>query len=62
MVTNQRECSRLEQRYGIKSLMAEKGKLYEIYRRMYDTYREACFSPKNLSEWTKYRFVTMSPN
>ena len=40
----QTKCSRLEQRSVIKSLVAEKWKLCEIYRKMCDMYGEACFS------------------
>ena len=36
----------IEQRSFIKYLLAEKGKPCEIYRRMYDLYREAFFSQK----------------
>ena len=36
----------LEQRSVIKFLVAEKSKLCEIYKRMGDAYREACFSQK----------------
>ena len=41
------ECFKLVQRYVIKSLVAEKCKLCEIYERMYDVYGEVCFS-KNI--------------
>ena len=40
MVVNQTECSRLV----IKSLVAEKYKPCEIYRRMCDVYGKACFN------------------
>ena len=49
MVANQTEYSRLEQRSVIKYLVTEKYKLYEIYRRMWDVYGEACFSPKKFT-------------
>ena len=48
MLANQTECSRLEQRFGIKFLMAGKGKTYEIYRRMYKVYGKTYFSKKCL--------------
>ena len=48
MAANQTECFRLEQRSVIKFLMAEKYKLYEIYWRMSDVYREACLNQKNV--------------
>ena len=34
----------LEQKFIIKFLVVEKGKLYEIYRKMCDVYKKACFS------------------
>ena len=37
-MSNQTECSRLEQRSVIKFLVAEKCKPCEIYRRIYDVY------------------------
>ena len=40
------ECNRLEKKSVIKFLVAENCKLCEIYRRMCDAYREACFSQK----------------
>ena len=46
MVSNQTECSRFEQRYVIKFSVSEKYKPCEIYRRISDVYREACFSLK----------------
>ena len=46
MVANQTECFRLEQKPAIKFLVAEKCKPYEIYRRMFNEYREASFSLK----------------
>ena len=39
-----------EQRSVIKSLVIKGWKSYEIYKRMYDVYGEACFSSK---EWAK---------
>ena len=47
-----------EQRSFIKYLLVEKCKPCEIYRRMYDLYREAYFSQRNLHKWVKHRFAT----
>ena len=45
MATNQ--CSKLDQKSCLfVFFMAEKCKPYEIYKRMCDVYREACFSKK----------------
>ena len=44
MTPNQIEYSRLEQRFGIKNMVAEKYKPYEIYKRMRYVYGEACLS------------------
>ena len=44
MSTNQKEITRLEQRSVIKVLVVDKNKLCEVYRRMCDLYKEACFS------------------
>ena len=41
------KCSRLEQKSVFKFLIAGKCKQCEIYRRMYDMYRKACFSQKS---------------
>ena len=46
LVENQTEFPRLEQRSVIKVLVAEEWKPWEIYRRMCDVFREACFSQK----------------
>ena len=46
MVANQIVYSSLEQRSVLKFLLFEKGKLCEIYRRIFDLYGEACFSQK----------------
>ena len=48
MVANQTEYSRLEQQSVIKSLVVEKYKLCEIYRRICDVYSETCFNKKNV--------------
>ena len=48
MAENQIECSKLKQRSVIKFLVAEKCKPREIYTRMCDVDREACFSQKCL--------------
>ena len=52
--------TRLEQRSVIKSLVADKCKPYDIFRRMSDMYREVCFSQKKLYLWARYGFATMS--
>ena len=55
MPANQTECSRLEQRSVIKFLQAKKFKSCEIYRRIYDAYREAYVSKKkNIYRWVKF--------
>ena len=46
MVSNQAEYSKLEKRFVIKVLGAEKCKSCEIYRRMCDVYEEARFCRK----------------
>ena len=46
MATNQAEYSKLEQRSVKIFLLAEKYKPCEIYLRICDVYREACFSQK----------------
>ena len=56
MVANQKECSRF-QRSVIKILVAEKSKLCEIYRRMCDVSREACFSKKKKRKKKKKMFT-----
>ena len=48
----------IEQRSFIKYLLAEKSKPCEIYRRMYDLYREAYFSQKYLYKWAKHGLAT----
>ena len=48
MVVNQIECSKLDQRYVVIFLEAEKCKPCEIYRRMCDVYEKGCFIPKSL--------------
>ena len=53
MVANQTKCSRLEQRFVIKFLLAEKCKPCEIYGRKCDVYGEAYFSRKNVYKWDK---------
>ena len=50
----------IEQRSFIKYLLAEKCKLCEIYRRMCEGYREACFSQKKLYKWDKHGFATIN--
>ena len=47
-MANQTECSRLEQRSVINYLVAEKYKLWEIYKIKCGVYEEACFSYKYL--------------
>ena len=44
MDANQTQCSKLEQRFVIKFLVAEKYKPCEIYKRMCDVNGEVCFS------------------
>ena len=46
-------CSRIEQRSVIEFLVAEQGKTSEIFRRMFDVYKEACFNQKNVYKWAK---------
>ncbi len=48
----------IEQRSFIKYLLAEKCKPCEIYRRVFDVFREECFSQKNLYTWAKQGFAT----
>ena len=46
----------------IKFLVGEKCKSCEIYRRMYDVYRETCFSflkKKKVYKWAKNKFAIM---
>ena len=59
-MANQTEYSRLEQRSLMKFLVAEKCKPYEIYKRIYDVYGEACFNQINVYQWIKHGFVTMN--
>ena len=58
MAASQRESSSLEQRSVINFLVAEKCNPCEIYKRMCDAYREACFSQENVYKWIKW-FITM---
>ena len=60
MGANQIECYTLKQKSIFKFLIAEKYKPCEIYRRVDDVCREACFSQKTLYKWAKHRFVTTS--
>ena len=53
MVANQTELSSLDQRSVFKSLVAEKCKLCEIYRRMCNVYGEACFSLWNFEDFLR---------
>ena len=53
-----KQSSRLEKRYAIKFLLADKCKPCEIYWRLY-MYREACFSQKNVNKSAK-PFTIMS--
>ena len=46
MATNQTTSSKLEQRSVTKCLVAEKCKLRQMYRRIFDVYIETCFSQK----------------
>ena len=49
MVSNQTECSSIEQSSFLKYLVASRYKPWEIYRKMCDLYREACFSQNILT-------------
>ena len=51
MAANQTECFKLEQRSVIKSLVAEKCKPCEIYRRICNVYREASSYQKIYTNW-----------
>ena len=53
MVVNQTQCSKLELRPVIKSLVAEKCKLCEIYLTICDVFVEARVSYRNVSRWDK---------
>ena len=46
MVANRAEYSKLEQKSVIKVLVAEKCKPWEIYKKLWDVYRETSFSKK----------------
>ena len=46
----------------IKSLVVEKCKLYEIYKKICDMHREAFFRQKDIYKQAKYRFVNMNPS
>ena len=48
MAANQ--CSWLEQRSVIKFLVTDKCKLYEINRKMYGVYADACFCKKKINK------------
>ena len=61
MVENQIECFKLKQRSVIKLLVAEKGKQFEIYRRMCGVYEKESFSKKKIVyKWTKNGLVASS--
>ena len=60
MKVNQTEYSWLEQRSVIKFLEVEKYIRYEIYTRMFDVYKEACFSQKSIYKWIRRGFATTS--
>ena len=62
MVANQTESTRLEQRLIIKFLVAGKNKPCEIYRRMCDVCKEACFNKKNFYKLAKCGFAIMILN
>ena len=57
---NQTDYSRLELGSVIKSLIVDKCKTCEIYRRMCEMYREACFSQNIVHKWAKNGFATTS--
>ena len=60
MAANQKEFSWLEQRSVMKVLLAEKCKPCEIYRKMCDVYKEACFGEKIVFEWVEKGFASTS--
>ena len=51
MAANQTKFSRLKQMFVMRFLSADKCKLYRIYRKMCDVYREACFSQNMFTNW-----------
>ena len=54
IAANLKQYSRVEQSSIIKSLVAQNCKPSDIYRKIYDVYREACFSETivtNVLEW-----------
>ena len=57
MAVDQTESSMHELRSVIKFLIGEKFKPCEIYIRMSDLYRKACFNPKNIYKWAKHGFA-----
>ena len=57
MAANQTECFMIKQRSVIKFLVAERYKPCEIYRRMCDAYREACFSQKMFTSGLNIGFL-----
>ena len=60
MAANQTDRSSLEQRSVIKFLLAEKCKQSEIYRRIWDVYREVCLRRKKVYKFAEYGFATTS--
>ena len=61
MASNQKKCSRLEQRSVIIFLMAEKCKQCKIYRKMCDMCtKKHVLVKKNIYKWAKYEFATIS--
>ena len=60
MAVNHTDGFRLEKRSVRKSLLAEKCKPCEIYRRMWDVNGEACLSQKDIYKWAKDEFARTS--
>ena len=50
--------NRLDYKSLIQFLLAEKRKPYEIYRRIFDVYREASFISENIYKSAKHGFAT----
>ena len=62
MAGNQTDYTRLDQKSVTKFLLAEKCKLFEIYRKFTMCTEKHVFVKKNVYEWAKQRFTTMSLN
>ena len=61
MPPSQTVCSTHKQRSVINFLVPKKCKSCEIYKKMYDVYKEACFDfkKKKVYKWVKHGFATM---